>query len=316
MRAEITKILGEDFFSNEFVSKLITQAKKYNAKRGVRLLLPEQDERVKQAVEIIKQLKIALPITIAKNLAKKKIMLKPEKICSITEQLIKQNTIDAAILGASFATRYTLKLAFKFMHNAKRVSGAMLMLPKRKNKPVFFIADIAAMPNPNADQLAEIALLTARTFNVVKFLFKRNANIAMLSYSTFGSGKGDDAMKMREAVKKARRLLKAKLNAVIDGEMQLDAALIKQVAIKKAKEMHVKPLIKGNANVLIMPNLSSANICYKAIQHIADYYAVGPILQGVKPPINDLSRGCSIADIVLLAAFTTLQVHKSISESI
>ena len=280
---------------------LIDKANKINKKNNVKILFPESsiDKRVSKAIDIIKSNGICNPIT-----------LKSKNYTDIIIKagiLLSKGKVDAAILGATFSSSHTIKLAFDFKDkHVKRVSGSFFMINRKTNKILVF-ADTAVQPQPTAEQIAEIALLTAKTFLLLK---KQKPKIAMLSYSTYGSGKGDEPGKMKKATLIARRLLKRKnIDAVIDGEIQLDSALVRKIALRKAKEKNIKPLIKGDANILIFPNLSAANISYKILQHVADWYAIGPILQGLKKPINDLSRGCSVNDIVLLAAFTTLQTN-------
>ena len=280
---------------------LINKANKINRENNVKILFPESniDKRVSKAIDIIKSKGICNPITLESKgytdvIAKAGILLSRGKV-------------DAAILGATFSSSHTIKLAFDFKDkHVKRVSGSFSMIDPKTNKLLVF-ADAAVQPQPTKEQVAEIALLTVKTFSLLQ---KQKPRIAMLSYSTYGSGKGDEPEKMREATLIARRLLKKnKIDAIVDGEIQLDSAIIKEIALRKAREKNVKPLIKGDANILIFPNLSAANISYKILEHLGGWYAIGPILQGLKKPINDLSRGCSIQDIVLLAAFTTLQVN-------
>ena len=284
------------------IDRLVNKARSINKKHKVRILFPEAslDIRVKKAVQFIRKKKIAEPLTLNNTSGYVDIITKTGLLLS---------KVDAAVLGATFSSSHTIKLAFDFKdRHVKRVSGSFFMIDPKTNKLLVF-ADAAVQPQPTKEQVAEIALLTAKTFSL---LAREKPRIAMLSYSTYGSGKGIEAEKMREATLIARKLFKRKkIDAIVDGEIQLDSALIKEIALRKAREKNTRPLIKGDANILIFPNLSAANISYKILEHLGRWYAIGPVLQGLKKPINDLSRGCSIQDIVLLAAFTVLQTAHS-----
>jgi len=290
---------------NKIFKKIYEKAKAINDKRKIRILFPEYayDGRIRKAIKKIKRESLALPFYFDKKYP-------IEKLLSLTKEALEKNYVDAVILGSSFSSIYSLKLAFNFVEKGiSRVSGAMLMFNPKK---VFLFADVAAIPMPNAKQLAEIALLSAKTY---KLLTGKKPIVAFLSYSSFGSGKGEEPLRVKQAVKLAKKLFKGKkINATLDGEMQVDAALVKAIAIRKANEFKHKPLVKGNANVFIFPNLSSGNIAYKFVQRLAGWHALGPILQGTSKVINDLSRGCSIDDIVGLTAITSIFVWEKIKK--
>lgn len=208
------------------------------------------------------------------------------------------NDADGLIGGASHSTSETVRTAFQIIKtkkDVKKVSGAMLMI---KDEKVLLFADCAVIPNPNAEELAEIAMLSIETF---ENLFNKKAKAGMLSYSTTGSGKGEDVERVREAVKIAK---KSGLNVV--GEIQADAALIENVCERKCPEINCKEKI----NVLVFPSLNAGNISYKLVERLGNVRAVGSILQGLAKPMNDLSRGCSVQDIVDLAAITVVQAQK------
>ena len=210
------------------------------------------------------------------------------------------NDADGLIGGASHSTSETVRAAFQIIKtkkDVKKVSGAMLMI---KDEKVLLFADCAVIPNPSSDELAEIARLSIETFET---LFNKKAKAGMLSYSTAGSGNGGDVERVREAVKIAR---KSGLNVV--GEIQADAALIENVCERKCPEINCKEKI----NVLIFPCLNSGNISYKLVERLGGLRAVGPILQGLKKPMNDLSRGCSVQDIIDLTAITVVQAQKGL----
>lgn len=283
-------------FKNIIFKKIYKKAKKINKKRQIRILFPDyfRDKRIREAIEIIKRENIALPVRFDKDYS-------IEKLIELSKNCLINNQVDAVILGSSFASMYSLKLAFNFIEkNIKRISGAMLIFNEKK---IFLFSDIAAIPMPNSKQLAEIAFLSAKTF---KLLTGKKPKIVFLSYSSFGSGRGEEPLRIKKAIKIAKKIFfENKINAIIDGEMQADAALIKEIAIIKAKEFSHNLLIKGDANVFIFPNLSAGNISYKFVQHLGGWHALGPILQGTSKIINDLSRGCSVDDIIGLTAITS-----------
>lgn len=217
--------------------------------------------------------------------------------------MIKSGDADGEVAGAKNATGDVLRPAFqivKTLPGMSVVSGAFLMLT---NNPAFgddglmVFADCAVHPNPTASELAEIAVATART---AKAIAKIEPRVAMLSFSTKGSAKNEMVDKVVEATKLAKEMAP---DIMIDGELQADAAIVPSVGASKAPGSPVA----GKANVLVFPTLEVGNISYKLVQRIAGVEAVGPILQGMAAPINDLSRGCSISDIVNLVAITVNQ---------
>jgi phosphate acetyltransferase len=180
------------------------------------------------------------------------------------------------------------------------VSGAFLLFTQAKEygkDGLLIVADCAVTPNPTADEMAQIAVASATTARAIANIEPR---IAMLSYSTKGSAKGELVDKVVEAT----RLAKEKApELMIDGEMQADAALVASVGKLKAPDSEVA----GQANVLVFPSLEVGNIAYKLVQRLGNAQAVGPILQGMAAPVNDLSRGCSVDDIYNLVAITANQ---------
>ena len=163
----------------------------------------------------------------------------------------------------------------------------------------FIFADSGLNPNPTADELSEIAISSAESF---KTLVGNEPKVAMLSYSTYGSAKSELTEKVIEATKIAKE--KAP-DLLLDGELQLDAAIIPKIAESKAKNS----LLKGEANVLIFPDLNAGNIGYKLVERLAKAEAYGPLCQGIAMPVNDLSRGCSSEDVVGVIAITALQAQ-------
>ena len=160
------------------------------------------------------------------------------------------------------------------------------------------ISDCGVLPNPNAEELAQIALDSVSTYNSLGLT---DPKVAFLSYSTKGRANGESITKVRNAYEEFK-----KSGITCDGEIQFDAAMVHEVAKHKCPN---SPL-KGDANILIYPDLNAGNISYKTIQYVGGLNAVGPILQGLNKPVNDLSRGCSVMDIVTITAITALQSKK------
>jgi phosphate acetyltransferase len=217
--------------------------------------------------------------------------------------MIKAGDADGEVAGARNATGDVLRPAFqivKTMPGISIVSGAFIMILQDKEfgeEGILVFADGAVHPDPDENQLAEIAVATAETTrNILGF----EPRIAMMSFSTRGSAKHPMVDKVVNATRIAKEM---DPTLIIDGEFQADAALIEAIGKSKAPGSP----IQGNANVLIFPDLNSGNIAYKLVQRLAKAEAIGPVLQGMAAPINDLSRGCSVSDIVNLAAITATQ---------
>lgn len=220
--------------------------------------------------------------------------------------IIKNGDADGQISGALSTTGDTLRPALQIIKCAPgitTVSGAMLMITPAKEygeDGVLIIGDVAVTPMPNADQLAQIAVCTAQTARSVAGF--KEPRVAMLSFSTKGSASHEVVDKVVEATKKAQEMAPT---LQIDGELQADAALVPSVGEKKAPGSH----IAGKANVLVVPCLEVGNISYKLVQRLAGAEAIGPILQGIARPVNDLSRGCSVDDIYKMIAITSCQAQ-------
>ncbi len=217
--------------------------------------------------------------------------------------LIKDGKADGEVAGAMNATGNVLRPAFQIVKTRPGisvVSGAFLMLMQETHwgeNGLMVFADCAVHPDPTARELAEIAIMTAHTTRSIAGIEPR---VAMLSFSTKGSAKHPMCDKVIEATALAKKMDPALL---IDGEMQADAAIVESIGKSKAPGSR----IAGKANVLIFPSLEVGNIAYKLVQRLAGAEAVGPVLQGMAAPINDLSRGCSVDDIVNLVAITATQ---------
>lgn len=217
--------------------------------------------------------------------------------------IIKAGDADGQLAGARNTTGDVLRPALQIIKTEPGitcVSGAMLMLthaPECGDNGVIVMGDVAVTPVPDAGQLAQIAVCTARTAKAVAGIDPR---VAMLSFSTKGSAKHEVVDKVVEALKLAREL---DPEMKIDGEMQADAALVPRVGQSKAPGSE----IAGRANVLVVPCLEVGNISYKLVERLGHATAIGPILQGIARPVNDLSRGCSVDDVYKMIAITANQ---------
>ena len=212
--------------------------------------------------------------------------------------MVRNGMADALVAGSIASTADMLRAAFQCIGTAPGIkigSSCFVMdlattAPNGENTLMF--ADCAVNPNPNAEQLVDIALATAATY---RSLFGKQPKVAFLSFSSFGSAQHELLEKVVEAAKLCKeRVAAEKLDIVVDGELQADAAIVPSVAKSKA----AGSAIQGDANVLIFPDLNAGNICYKLVQRLGKADAFGPVLQGLAKPMSDLSRGCSAEDIV------------------
>jgi phosphate acetyltransferase len=219
--------------------------------------------------------------------------------------LVESGDADGMVCGAVCTTGETI---LSIVHcvglktGSKLISSFFMMFNENKDlgeEGVVFFADCAVNPDPTSEQLASIAIDTASSFEKI---MNKNAVVAMLSFSSKGSAKHELVNKVIDATK----IAKEQSSFIIDGELQLDAAIVPAVSNKKAPDS----LVQGKANCLIFPDLQSGNIGYKLAERFANSVAVGPIIQGSAKPINDLSRGCSVDDIFYTVAMTAVQVDK------
>jgi phosphate acetyltransferase len=327
-----------------FIDSLIEKAIALNTRSRKVIVFPEMDSTILKACSVIKQRGIALPLIIGER-AELEGILNQLGIHNITEQdildhldernkkqfesyvkefcemrkkdgkeismdeskelmskphyygamLVHKGVADGMISGIHSQTKpyYPAFQIIKTKPGVPKASGLMIM---QRNETVYFFADVALNMAPTAEELAAIALTSAATV----FKLGVEPRIAMLSFSTHGSAKHESVDKVHSATK----MVKDKSpELVIDGEIQLDAAIVPDVALSKCKDS----TLNGNANVLIYPELNSGNIGYKLVQRLAGFKAVGPIMQGLNKPVNDLSRGASVDDVVELAAITVIQ---------
>ena len=259
---------------------------------------PENHPKKEEYAQLLAELRKKKGMTIEEA---RKLVLDPLYLGCL---IIKAGDADGQLAGARNTTGDVLRPALQIIKTSPgitTVSGAMLMLthaPECGQNGLLVMGDVAVTPVPDAAQLAQIAVCTARTAQAVAGI--EDPKVAMLSFSTKGSAKHEVVDKVVEATRLAKEMA-PELN--IDGEMQADAALVPSVGASKAPGSPVA----GEANVLIVPSLEVGNISYKLVQRLGHADAVGPILQGIARPVNDLSRGCSIEDVYRMIAITANQ---------
>lgn len=219
--------------------------------------------------------------------------------------MVKTGDADGMVSGASHSTADTLRPALQIIksnENVKTVSSFFVMETNNKSLGLdgkFIFADCGLVAYPTKEELVDIVVSSRKSF---KDIFQVEPKIAMLSYSTKGSAKHENIDKINDVVSIVKDIDK---NIIIDGELQLDAAIIEDVAKLKAPESDVA----GHANILVFPDLDAGNIGYKIAQRFGNMIALGPVTQGLKKPVNDLSRGCNVDDIVGVVAITCLQAR-------
>src|SRR5574344_23004 len=259
---------------------------------------PENQPKKEEYAEILFELRKKKGMTMEDA---RKLVLDPLYLGCL---MVKNNDADGQLAGARNTTGNVLRPALQIIKTVPGiscVSGAMLLISKNTQygkNGVLVMGDVAVTPVPDAQQLAEIAVSTARTATAVAGIDE--PRVAMLSFSTKGSAKHENVDKVVEAFKIAQQLDPA---LKIDGELQADAALVPSIGASKAPGSE----IAGHANVLVVPNLEVGNIGYKIAQRLGNVDAIGPILQGIARPVNDLSRGCSVDDIYKMVAITACQ---------
>ena len=266
---------------------------------GITILNPTESEYYNKYVEDFYELRKHKGMTIEKS----EELMKDSVYFGM--MMVKNKNADGLVSGAAHSTADTLRPALQILKTApgtKLVSAFFLMVVpdcKYGENGTFVFSDCGLNQYPTADELSEIAISSANSF---KSLVGKEPNVAMLSYSTYGSAKSEATDKVLEATK----LVKEKAPELnIDGELQLDTAIIQEIANSKAPGSTVA----GKANTLIFPNLDAGNIGYKLVQRLAKAEAYGPLCQGIAKPVNDLSRGCSSDDIVGVVAITCVQAQ-------
>ena len=267
--------------------------------KGVEIIDPETSPKLEDYINQFYELRKNKGMTLEKA---EKIVRDPLYFATM---MVKQDDADGMVSGAVHTTGDLLRPGLQIIKTAPGVSVVssffIMLVPGSKygEEGMLLFSDCAVNPNPNADQLAAIAIATAET---AKNLCKMDPRVAMLSFSTMGSADHELVDKVRTATEKAKEL---RPDLQIDGELQLDAAIVQKVADQKAPNSKVA----GKANVLVFPDLQAGNIGYKLVQRFANAEAIGPVCQGFAKPINDLSRGCSSDDIVNVVALTAVQAQ-------
>ena len=262
-----------------------------------RIVDPESDPKMADYAHLLYELRKA------KGMTEEEAARKAKDPLYLGCLMIKAGDADGEIAGARGTTADTIRPAFQILKTKPGVgivSGAFLMITPAKHlgeNGILVFADCAVNPCPNATELAQIAISTAET---ARSLAGIEPKVAMLSFSTKGSAKHELIDKVTEALRIAKELAP---DLAIDGELQADAALIPSVAEKKAPGSNVA----GQANVLVFPDLQAGNIGYKLVERFSGADAIGPILQGIAAPVNDLSRGCKVQDIVQMVVITANQ---------
>jgi phosphate acetyltransferase len=283
--------------------KLMSSAGEWDISGAV-FIDPMQYPQYDEYVEIFTELRKKKYASVDEARADAKVRMHDEVYLGV--MLVKQGIADGMVSGACHSTADTLRPSLQILKTApgtKLVSAFfMMVVPNCEygSDGLFLFGDSGLVENPNAEDLSEIAVSSAKSF---RQLADKVPQVAMLSYSTYGSAQSE----LTEKVVEATRLAKEKAPDVnIDGELQLDAAIVPSVGKSKAPGSKVA----GTANVLIFPDLNAGNIGYKLAQRLAKAEAYGPITQGLAAPVNDLSRGCSADDIVGVAAITAVQAIK------
>ena len=299
----IEKVLQEKFADVIALGKkeeILKMAKENNINiDGVKIINPIEDSRYDKLVNDFYELRKAKGMT----LEKAKELLKDETYYGM--MMVKEGFADGLVSGACHSTSDTLRPALQILKTApgtKLVSAFFIMVVpdcEYGENGTFIFSDSGLNEYPDAESLAEIAISSSKSFEQ---LVGKQAKVAMLSYSTYGSASSP----LTEKVIEATKILKQKApDLICDGELQLDAAIIPEIAASKAPGSPVA----GQANTLIFPDLDAGNIGYKLVQRLAKAEAYGPLCQGIAKPVNDLSRGCSSDDIVGVIAITAVQAQ-------
>ena len=266
---------------------------------GIQIINPEKSENTEKYAKELYELRKNKGLTQEEA---KKLVLNPVYFGMM---MLKLNEADGLVSGATHSTSDTLRPALQILKTApdtKLVSAFFVMVVPNCEygaNGTFIFADSGLNEEPDAEKLSEIAISSSKSF---KQLIGEEPKVAMLSYSTYGSAHSASTEKVIEATKKAKE---KEPDLIIDGELQLDAAIIPEIAEFKAPNSK----LKGEANVLVFPDLGAGNIGYKLVQRLAKAEAYGPLCQGIAKPVNDLSRGCSAEDVAGVIAITAVQAQ-------
>lgn len=291
------KVVDIVLLGNEEKIRNIAQEAKINLQHA-QIVDPEKTEKAGQYATLLSEIDTTITLQEATDLVKNPVYF--------GMMMVKADDADGYVSGAMNTTKNILKTAMRIFkkEGTKILSTALLMLvPNHEygaKDGVYIFSDCALNENPGYLALSEIALSSAKTYE--KFTAKK-AKVAMLSYSTFGSAKSPFTEKV---IKATQRVKKKCPDLMIDGELQLDSAIVPEIAKTKAPNSQVK----GEANVLIFPDINAGNIGCKLVERLANAQMFGPICQGLEKPINDLSRGCSVEGIVGTIVMTAVQAQK------
>lgn len=297
--AAAEKVLKADFADLVIIGNTGRLAESPYDLTGAQIIDPEAFERSEELAQMLFEIRQHKGMTIekARELVKEELHL--------GVMLVKAGVADGMVAGACHATGDVLRPSLQILRTApgaKLVSSFMIMVVpdcELGDDGTFLFADIGLEVQPDAERLANIAVSSADSF---ERLTQSEPRVALLSHSSYGSANNDDARKVVEATALAKELAPERS---IDGELQLDAAIIPSVAASKAPDSPVA----GKANVLVFPDLDAGNIGYKLVQRLAGAEAYGPVTQGIAAPVNDLSRGCSADDIFGVVAITAVQAQ-------
>ena len=303
---EATRQVLDEKFANVILignkQKVEEKAKENNIDiAGVEIVDPNNSEKYEEYVNLLYELRKNKGMT----LEKARELVKDTTYFGMLMLKDKESKADGLVSGAVHSTSDTLRPALQILKTkpgTKLVSAFFVMVVPNCDygeNGIFIFGDSGLNENPDADSLSEIAISSSKSF---KSLVGKEPKVAMLSYSTKGSAKSE----LTEKVINATNLVKEKAkDLIVDGELQLDAAIVPEVAKLKAPDSPVK----GEANVLVFPNLDAGNIGYKLVQRLGKAEAYGPLCQGIARPVNDLSRGCSSKDIAGVIAITAVQAQ-------
>jgi phosphate acetyltransferase len=304
--------------NKELLSTFIDQLK---IPSEITIALPEKDKRINDATKILKEIGLNIicltdlnkdqnntlslleTLKFSNNWPKEDLIIYSKHPFIKSLSMLRKNQISGVVCGCTMPSSDVIRGSLRVIglkKSVKNLSSMFLMINKNVNHFITF-ADCAVIPEPNSEQLAEIAFLAGTMHENIT---QDSPRIAFLSFSTKGSAQHYRVKNVQDAVK----IFGKKYNQMMhEGEIQLDAALDSVIAIKKINNS----TLKGNANTLIFPNLDAANIGYKLVQCFAFYYACGPLLMGLNKPVNDLSRGAKVEDIVLVTLLTALQIQRN-----
>ncbi|MCK8827244.1 phosphate acetyltransferase [Natroniella acetigena] len=266
---------------------------------GAEIIDPSQSEKIEEYAQTYYELREHKGISLEEA---KEQVTDPLYFGSL---MVENGDADGKVAGAENSTGNVLRAAIRVIGTAEGISvisGSFIMIVPDDDfgeDGLFVFADCAVNPDPTTEQLAEIAVSSAKT---AADLAKIDPKVGMLSFSTNGSAQHELVDKVKEATKMAKEI---NPELQIDGEMQADTAIVQAVAQKKWPESD----LAGEANVLVFPDLQAGNIAYKLVQRLAQAEAIGPVLQGIAKPVNDLSRGCSVEDIVNVTSITAVQAQ-------